>query len=79
MNPLINPLARNSKCGWYNTLIKRVTMSKSSTNAKLVLIGDSIIANFDKCKDIFDKFFMPFCTLDRRRIDKHRLHVKEKL
>ena len=39
-------------------------MSKSSTNTKLVLIGDSIIANFDKCKDIFDKFFMPFCTLD---------------
>ena len=39
-------------------------MSKSSTNTKLVLIGDSIIANFDKCKDIFDKFLMPFCTLD---------------
>ena len=39
-------------------------MSKSFINTKLVLIGDSIIANFDKCKDIFDKFFMPFCTLD---------------
>ena len=39
-------------------------MSTSSTNAKLVLIGDSIIANFDKCSDIFDKFFLPFHTLN---------------
>ena len=38
-------------------------MSISSTNAKLVLIGDSIIANFDKCNDIFDKFFLSFRTL----------------
>ena len=39
-------------------------MSMSSTNAKLVLIGDSIIANFDKCSNIFDKFFLPFHTLN---------------
>ena len=38
-------------------------MSTSSTNAKLVLIGDSI-ANFDKCSDIFDKFFLHFRTLN---------------
>ena len=63
MNPLINPLARNGKFGWYNTFRKHVTMSTSSTNAKLVLIGDSIIANFDKCSDIFDKFFLHFRTL----------------
>ena len=62
MNPLINPLARNGKLGWYNTFRKHVTMSTSSTNAKL--IGDSIIANFDKCSDIFDKFFLPFPTLN---------------
>ena len=37
-------------------------MSTSSTNAKL--IGDSIIANFDKCSDIFDKFFLPLRTLN---------------
>ena len=36
----------------------------SSTNAKLVLIRDSAIANFDKCSDIFDKFFLPFRTLN---------------
>ena len=40
-------------------------MTRSSTNAKLVLIGDPIIANFDKCRDIFDKFFfLPFRTLN---------------
>ena len=37
-------------------------MSTSSTNAKLLLIGDSIIANFDKCNNIFDKFFLAFFT-----------------
>ena len=64
MNPLINPLARNGKFGQYNTFRKRVTISTSFTNAKLVLIGGSIIANFDKCSDIFDKFFLPFHTLN---------------
>ena len=29
-----------------------------------MLIGDSIIANFDKCSDIFGKFFLPFRTLN---------------
>ena len=65
MIPLINPLARNDKFGWYNTFRKHVTMSTSSTNAKnakLVLLGDSIIANFDKCSDIFDTFFLSFCA-----------------
>ena len=38
-------------------------MSTTSTNAKLVLIGDSVIANFDKCSNIFDKFILPFHTL----------------
>ena len=64
MNPLINPLARNGKFGWYDTFRKHVTMSKSSTNAKLMLIRDSVIANFDKSNNIFDKFFLPFCTLN---------------
>ena len=64
MNPLINPLARNGKCGWYNTFKKLVNMSTPSTNAKLVLIGDSIIANFHKCSDNFDKFFLPLRTLN---------------
>ena len=64
MNLLINPLARNGNFGWYNTFRKHVTMSTSSTNAKLVLIEDTLIANFDKCSDIFDKFFLPFRTLN---------------
>ena len=64
MNPLTNLLARNGKFGWYNTFREQVTMSTSSTNAKLVLIGDSIIANFDKCSGICDKFFLPFRTLN---------------
>ena len=64
MNPLINPLARNGKFGWYSTFRKHITISTLSTNEKLVLIGDSIIANFDKCSDIFDKFFLPFHTLN---------------
>ena len=63
MNPLINPLARNGKFGWYSTFRKHITISTLSTNEKLVLIGDSIIANFDKCSDIFGKFFLPFRTL----------------
>ena len=123
MNPLIDPLARNGKIGCYNTFTKHVTMSTLSNNPKLVLTGDSIIANFDKCNDIFDKFFLSFRTLNfgisgdkiqnvlwrvcnmtlptsveyviihcgtnnlghnspiknRRRIDKCRLHIKEKL
>ena len=29
-----------------------------------MLLGDSIIANFDKCSDIFDKFFLPFRTIN---------------
>ena len=39
-------------------------MSTSSTNAKLVLIGDSVIANIDKCNSIFDKCFLSFRTLN---------------
>ena len=31
-------------------------------HAKLVLLGDSIIANFDKCSGIFDQVFLPFGT-----------------
>ena len=64
MKLVINPLARNGKFGWYSTFRKHVTMPSSSTNAKLVLTGDSVIANFDKCSDIFDKFFLPFRTLN---------------
>ena len=45
MNSLINPLARYGKFGWYNTFRKHVTMSTSSTNAKLELLRDSIIGN----------------------------------
>ena len=63
MKLVINPLARNGKLGWYSTFRKHVTMPSSSTNAKLVLTGDSVIANFDKCSDIIDKFFLPFRTL----------------
>ena len=61
MNPLINPLARNGKFGWYNTFGNHVTKSTSSTNAKLVLIGDSIIADFENAD--FDNAFLinPFC------------------
>ena len=64
MNPIINPLERNGKFGWYNLFRKHVTMLASSTNTKLVLLRDSIIANIDKCNDIFDKFFLPFRTLN---------------
>ena len=63
MKLVINPLARNGKFDWYNTFRKHVTMPSSSTNAKLVLTGDSVIANFDKCSDTFDKFSLPFRTL----------------
>ena len=64
MNLLINPLARIGKNGWYNTFRKHVTISTSSTNSKLVLLGDSVIVNFDKCNNIFDKFFLSFPTLN---------------
>ena len=64
MNLLISPLARTGKYGWYNTFRKHVSMSTSSTNSKLVLIGDSIIANFDKCNNVFDKFLLSFPTLN---------------
>ena len=64
MNPLINLSAINGKIGWYNTFRKHAAMSVSFTNAKLVLTGDSIIINLDQCNDIFDKFFLSFCTLN---------------
>ena len=57
MNHLINPLANNDKIVWHNTFKKHVIISTLSTNEKLVLIEYSIIANFDKCSDIFDNFF----------------------
>ena len=60
----MNPLARNGKFAWYNTFRKYLTLSTSSTNAKLVLIGDSINESFDKCNDIFNKFFLSFCTVN---------------
>ena len=74
MNVLINPLAKNGKFDWGNTFRKHGIVSTSSTNAKLVLIGHSIIANFDKCSNIFGKFFLPFYTLnfDIRR-NKHKM------
>ena len=61
MNPLNQFLAKNGKLGWYNTFRKHVTMSTSSTNAKLVLIGDSIIADFENAD--FDNAFLinSFC------------------
>ena len=57
-------ISKKCKFGWYNTFRKHVTMSTSSSNAESVLIRDSIIANFDKCSDIFHKFFLPFRTLN---------------
>ena len=64
VNPLINLSAINGKIGWYNTFRKHEVMSVSFTNAKLVLTWDSIIINLDECNDIFDKFFLSFCTLN---------------
>lgn len=66
VNPLINPLARNANFGWYNTFRKHVTMSTSSSSANLVLIGDFIIANFCKCNNIFDNFFLSLRTWNFR-------------
>ena len=64
MTPLINPLAINGKFGWCNAFRKHVTMSTLPTNTNLVLIMDSIIGNFDKFNDIFDKSFLSFRTLN---------------
>ena len=52
-------------------------MSKLPTNTKLMLIGDSAIATFDKCSNIFDHLFLLFSTLNivisRDKIDRHHL------
>ena len=48
INPLIDPLARNGKFGWYSTFRKHLAMLTLSTNARLMLIEDSIITNIDK-------------------------------
>lgn len=73
----INPIARNDKIGWYETFTKHVIMSKLPTNTKLMLIGDSAIASFDKCSNIFDHLFFFFSTLNivisRDKIDRHHL------
>ena len=64
MNSLINPLARNGKVGWHDTFKHHKTLCRSSTNSKLVLLGDSIVANFSKCNDVYSKFFSSLHTLN---------------
>ena len=64
MNSLINPLARNGKVGWHDTFKNHASMCRKSANSKLVLFGDSIIANFDKCKDVFNNYFSSLHTLN---------------
>ena len=73
INPLTDPLARNSKFGWYSTFRKHLTMLTLSTNAMLMLIEDSIITNIDKgntaqkmkfsIKDFFSKCDQTHCFL----------------
>ena len=64
MNTLNDPVARNWKPGWYDKFRKHVALSSTSKSSKLVLIGDSIISNFDKCNDIFNNFFSSFGALN---------------
>ena len=64
MNTLVDPIARNGKIGWYDTFRNHVALCRSSTNTKVILIGDSIIANFDKCADVFHNLFSSYRALN---------------
>ena len=61
---LITPVPRNRKAGWYKTFRNHVYPAIKSQRCRVLLIGDSVIANFSKFSHIFDKHFSKFYPLN---------------
>ena len=64
MHSLITPVPRNVKTGWYKTFRNHAYLAINSQKCRVLLIGDSIIANFSKFSPIFDKHFSKFHPLN---------------
>ena len=64
MHSLITPVSRNGKAGWYETFRNHVCLAINSQKCRVLLIGDSVIANFSKFSSIFDKPFSKFRPLN---------------
>ena len=63
MPSLISPVPRNGKPGWYDTFRNHPYLAINSQKYRVLLIDDSIIANFSKFSSIFDKHFSKFHPL----------------
>ena len=63
MHSLITPVPHNGKVGWYETFSNHAYLAINSQKCRVLLIGDSIIANFRKFSPIFDKHFSKFHPL----------------
>ena len=63
MHSLITPVPRNGQAGWYETFRNHAYLAINSQKCRVLLIGDSIIANFRKFSPIFDKHFSKFHPL----------------
>ena len=63
MHSLITAVPHNGKAGWYETFRNLAYLAISSKKCRVLLIGDSIIANFRNFSHIFDKQFSKFHPL----------------
>ena len=58
------PVPRNGKTGWYETFRNQAYLAINLQKCRVLLIGDSIIANFSRFSSIFDKYFSKFHPLN---------------
>ena len=52
------------KRGWYETFKNHAYLAINLLKCRVLLIGESIIANFSKVSSIFDKLFSKFHPLN---------------
>ena len=64
MHSLITTVPRNGKVRWYETFRNHAYLAINSQKCRVLLIGDSITANFRKFSPIFDKYFSKFRPLN---------------
>ena len=64
MHSLITPVPCNRKATWYKTFRSHPYLAINLQKCRVLLTGDSIIANFSKFSPIFDKHFSKFHPLN---------------
>ena len=64
MHSLITLVPRDAKAEWYGTSRNHAYLAVNSQKCRVLLIGDSIFANFSKLSSIFDKHFSKFNALN---------------